>query len=272
MRVHPFADEFPMMSGTDWAEFVESVQRDGLVHPIELTHDGEMLVDGRNRLQACRDLGIEPTFVRLPEMTEEQLLNRIISANLSRRHLDTGQRALLAVAALPHYAAAARERQVASTVTAGKASGAARRGERPAVSGGAFETGEAVAQAAKAFGVGKTSVREAKALATEAPDLAAEVKAGTKRLGTAVREAKARKVRGPNVSDEWDREAAERYIWRVVYGITGALEQLSTAPHQPGVKGHSVEMEPVFAEAMAKVDEVVAFVRTHLAACVRDRV
>jgi hypothetical protein len=56
--------------------------------------DGEpMLIDGRNRREACRRAGIVPHYTLLTD--EEDLLARIVSENVYRRHMTKSQRAMV---------------------------------------------------------------------------------------------------------------------------------------------------------------------------------
>lgn len=58
---HPYADEFPMASEEELQELTESIATVGLIHAVILTEDG-LVLDGRNRLEACRRAEVEPTF------------------------------------------------------------------------------------------------------------------------------------------------------------------------------------------------------------------
>lgn len=60
--VHPYADFFPMASEEELAELTASIEAVGLANPIVLTPDG-LVLDGRNRLEACRRAGVDPHFV-----------------------------------------------------------------------------------------------------------------------------------------------------------------------------------------------------------------
>ena len=55
--VHPAAEIFPLMSDEEFKGLVADIQEHGLREPIVL-HDGKVL-DGRNRVRACEELGIE---------------------------------------------------------------------------------------------------------------------------------------------------------------------------------------------------------------------
>ena len=50
--VHPVAQLFPLLAADEFAEFLESVKRDGLLTPVTIDPKG-VLLDGRDRLKAC---------------------------------------------------------------------------------------------------------------------------------------------------------------------------------------------------------------------------
>jgi ParB-like chromosome segregation protein Spo0J len=87
-RFHRLADLFPLMQGTEFDLFKEDVRRNGLLEPI-LLYEGAVL-DGRNRLRACIEAGVP---IRTVELVGSDPLSSVISANLSRRHLTTRERA-----------------------------------------------------------------------------------------------------------------------------------------------------------------------------------
>ena len=63
-----------------------------------LDAEGSTLIDGRNRLKACEMAGVKPVFRR---MNGEDPVAFIISANIARRNLSKGQRAMLLVMIYP---------------------------------------------------------------------------------------------------------------------------------------------------------------------------
>jgi hypothetical protein len=91
MKVHPMADLFPMMADDELADLAEDIKANGLVHAIVLDAEGKTLIDGRNRLKACKMAGVEPRFQRLNGEAEAAF---IVSANLERRNLSKGQQAM----------------------------------------------------------------------------------------------------------------------------------------------------------------------------------
>ena len=189
-KVHPFADEFPLLEGAEFTDLVASVRDKGLYEPILLTADQSTIIDGRNRYRACMEAGRDPVFNLLePDYTEAQLLDMILALNLDRRHLDPTQRAGIASKYLEYYEAA-----VPPPVR--DASG-------KYVSAGETETPdledrlsrESAAKAAKVTGASRTGVRMWKRIEADAPDLVPAMMAGTLSLNAAEAERKARLAR-----------------------------------------------------------------------------
>jgi hypothetical protein len=96
LPAHPVAELFPMMTDDELAALAEDIKANGLIHPIILDAEGKTLIDGRNRLAACKRAGIEPRFNRL---NGQDPWAYTISANVKRRNLTPGQRAYAAAAA-----------------------------------------------------------------------------------------------------------------------------------------------------------------------------
>jgi ParB-like chromosome segregation protein Spo0J len=90
IEVHPLAAVFPMMTDDELQDLADDIAQHGLLHPIVLDTDG-VLIDGRNRLRACEIAGVEPEFESL---NGHDAAAFIVSANLSRRNLTKGQRAM----------------------------------------------------------------------------------------------------------------------------------------------------------------------------------
>jgi hypothetical protein len=104
---HPAALIFPMMGDTDLQELAEDIKANGLHDPIVLLD--EMVLDGRNRLAACKLAGCEPSFV---SATVDSPVHYVISKNLHRRHLTASQRAAIGAEMMPMLREEARQRQV----------------------------------------------------------------------------------------------------------------------------------------------------------------
>ena len=89
---HPYADIFPMIDGEELEQFKADIAANGLQEPIVLY--GGMVLDGRNRLAACIATNTEPHF---REYAGNKPLKFVLSTNLSRRHLTSSQRAVIAL-------------------------------------------------------------------------------------------------------------------------------------------------------------------------------
>lgn len=156
-KTHPAADVFPMLDDELYQALKADIAENGQWEKI-MMHD-EQIIDGRNRLRACCELGIEPNIGELP--IDLDPYNYVIGVNLLRRHLDIGQRAMIAVklATLRH-------------------------GEKKADS--SIELSSQT-DAADKLNVSVASVKRAKTVATKAsPEVIAAVERGAMSLNAAV--------------------------------------------------------------------------------------
>lgn len=98
MPIHPACDLFPLMDADGLAGLAADIRANGLVNPIVL-HEGQV-VDGRNRLLACQQAGMEPRFVQWRAIYDGPvpLTRWIWSENVERRHLTKAQVAFAIVA------------------------------------------------------------------------------------------------------------------------------------------------------------------------------
>lgn len=96
MKVHPVAEMFPMMQpGTkDWNILIDGIQANGQLEPC--VRDGDVLLDGRNRLMACEVLKITPKFIEWSSLGLSVTQSEwIAEKNLARRHLTDDQKATI---------------------------------------------------------------------------------------------------------------------------------------------------------------------------------
>lgn len=95
LPAHPAADVFPMLEPEELQDLAEDIAEHGLRRPVLVADiDGERyVVDGRNRLAACRLIGLEPD-VEVVDGDEDAVLALIASLNVQRRHLSKGQQAM----------------------------------------------------------------------------------------------------------------------------------------------------------------------------------
>jgi len=179
LEPHPAAVLFPLMGKGDLDSLAEDIRVSGLRQPI-LMHEGKVL-DGRNRLVACRQAGVEPVFAEWNCAGSPTAF--VVSQNLHRRHLSLAERNLIAVEASKLYETEARERQEASRAKSGE-----RADRRPSVAADRqqrADTGRAVEKAARDLGVAPREVYKAKRVAQKAPVLKEAVLAGEASLDAA---------------------------------------------------------------------------------------
>lgn len=98
MQFHPVANIFRMMTPDERDGLRQDIEANGQTDEILLAYDPAdgilKIADGRNRYNACRELGIEPKYREWNGVGN--LLSIVISKNLHRRHLDETERAMIA--------------------------------------------------------------------------------------------------------------------------------------------------------------------------------
>jgi hypothetical protein len=63
LRFHPVAQLFPLLEGAEYAALVQSIKTHGLLNPGTIhPDDANLVLDGRNRLRACSEAGVEMRF------------------------------------------------------------------------------------------------------------------------------------------------------------------------------------------------------------------
>lgn len=154
MQSHPYADLFPMMTADELEALATDVAEHGLRHPI-VRYGGKVL-DGRNRLLACKRAGVEPTFAD-HEGDDASALALVISLNTQRRDLTAAQRAIVAARTwgLSGYS----------------------KGGRPEKGKPVKSSPVSLDSLAKQFRVSKPSILQARDLLASAPDLVSQVEA-----------------------------------------------------------------------------------------------
>lgn len=167
LKVHSVANVMPMMSEEELLSLQLDIKENGLHEPIWLCNlKGEdYIIDGRNRAIACQRIGVVPE-IRYYEGDEDGLLEFVLSLNLHRRHLNTGQKACLAVNVLPDVEAQVKRNlsKKISAIRTGQDAGKSKR------------SSEIVAEI---FGVSASNVKNAKRLKSEDSELFDMVLSGT---------------------------------------------------------------------------------------------
>ena len=180
--VHPAAELFPMLEEAELCALAEDIKSNGLINDIVLLTDGTLL-DGRNRLAACQRADVLPRFRAI---ATDDPVSFVVSVNVKRRHLSTGQLAMLGAELVPMFEAQADK--------GGRPASDKPPADRREVSRAARES---TSKAAKVVGTSGRSVTKAQRVKEAAPELAEKVNRGELALDRADRIVR-------------DREAEER--------------------------------------------------------------
>jgi hypothetical protein len=97
---HPAAKVFPLLDEDELYELAADIKANGLQQPLVVGElDGKpVLIDGRNRREACRRAGVTPHHILLDG---QDPVAYILSANINRRHMTKGQRAIVVAKIYP---------------------------------------------------------------------------------------------------------------------------------------------------------------------------
>ena len=200
-RVHPVASMFPLLEGERYEELRVSMEEVGQLHPIVV--QGDIVLDGRNRLRVCLQVGMDPVIEEYRGTLRPH--DYILVSNLDRRQLDDDARVAvcakieqwLAVqrsarfkAAQGHHGAeGGRGHKKPKTLRTDSCEGFAEPKTRAAH---ARSTVGQIAQAAK---VSHHKAAQAVAVSKAAPDLLDKVAKGEVKLREAAKEVKAREAK-----------------------------------------------------------------------------
>lgn len=193
MEFHEVANLFPMMDDDAFTKICRDIAKNGLIEPI-WTYEGK-IIDGRNRFKACEATKCPPKFREWDG--KGSLVGFVISLNLNRRHLTTGQKAAIAVQMVPMLAAEAKERQRANG--GDRKSGEYQKSNdikrcQPVDDQAKSDRSTRTAHiAGNIVGVSGAVVERMKKVTDEAPELAEEVKQGGMTVNQAYKEIKERK-------------------------------------------------------------------------------
>lgn len=180
LKIHPVCKIFPDISDDEFQKLKADIEEHGQREPI-IVRNGYLL-DGKNRLRACTELGIEPNIEEW-KGNGESLVAWSVSKNLRRRHLSESQRAALAAELAELYA---KERKMG-------------RNSQLPPDGGKTSPVQA---AAKAAGASERSTERARAVKNADPKAFAQVKAGKKTVTTAERESRQMAANEPAAEPE----------------------------------------------------------------------
>ncbi len=191
-KIHPAANEFPMLSRERLQELAEDIRENGQREPCVMWNG--YLLDGRNRWQACQMAKVEPK-TREHQGDEESAIRLIESHNLKRRDLLDIQRAYAAMALLKRRQKLNEEKaKEAGKLGApyGAQGGRGKKKPPPVTSdGGGFtrkkktdKSSKAIKETAKETGLSSRILRDANQATRDKPDVTAAIIGGIVRNAT----------------------------------------------------------------------------------------
>ena len=190
LKFHPAASIFPLFEDEELQLLADSIRDNGLKESVKL-HDG-LVIDGRNRLAACRMAGVKPRFETVDVNGSPSAY--VYAVNYHRRHLSEGGKQLAAGRYKEVAAAEAKDRQKAATVKGNKTRHVTDSPVVAALPQLAKPAPKARDIAGAAFGVsGKTVDAAAIVIAKAAPEVIKAVESGKMKVATAARLASAPK-------------------------------------------------------------------------------
>ncbi len=95
LKYHPYVYLFPCLNKQEFEDLKKDIVANGQGIPITVLARTNLILDGRHRYEICRELGIQPRIEYIA-LTASQILWKVISLNVRRRHLSESQRAAIA--------------------------------------------------------------------------------------------------------------------------------------------------------------------------------
>lgn len=233
-KIHSAANLFPMLGDIELKELSEDIAKNGLIEPIWLSKDNELL-DGRNRYLACKIVKVK---AETRTYRGDDPIGFVCSLNMHRRHLTAGQKAIAALEIEKLYATEAKERQREAAKeknSAGDGTGFGPSVAEP-LNSAERQARASRTKAAKAVGTSADSVAKAKKIANRAPDLLEKVQKDEISLNKAneiVKEREQEKREKEAVIARLAKEREEMDLQVIANGgRIPAAEELKPKPHE----------------------------------------
>jgi len=261
---HPLADIFPLMDESELRELANDIYENGQEDPVVLAY-GQIL-DGRNRALAFDILETEhpdedwtPDYEDITSVIASGVdpLQYVLSKNLHRRHLTTGQKALIGVKIKEIEADRAKARREANLKTGNKSPDPELIPERE---------GDARDLAAKSLGISGKSIDAAEAVTEH----------GVPELQEAVRQGKVAVTPAAKVSKlppDQQREAVakgKRGVAEAVKAVEAAKKAMSDHAECEGDCRECTAACDHRREPQANCEADVAVIRSEIEQAVRD--
>jgi hypothetical protein len=197
LEAHPAANAYRLMTEDELADLAADIAENGLLDPITIgVLNGErFIVDGRNRLKACDLAGVAPEFEEI-EFDDAETLSAFVASRNERRNITVSQKAMAYTLLFPEPAKGGRGKLSHESESLGISKAywqnllsfaRAVLAYSPEL---ASEVRDGTRSLKEAFETGPKAARERRdqlqRLELEAPDLAAQVKEETLSLSVAM--------------------------------------------------------------------------------------
>lgn len=174
----------PEMSAIEWQEFIENVKKFGIRQPITINKDLTIL-DGRHRVRACKELGIQKIAAIVNEMDEQQAIEYVRDTAIERRTLSVEQRLDIIFKCEDLMKNLENDAQLRMKANLKKGNKEAASPEGTGVTSGGKRASEVIGDM---VGASYRTVDRLKKVRKESPELYEDVIKGDKAISTAYRE------------------------------------------------------------------------------------
>lgn len=241
MDTHPLAQALPMLGEEDYGRLRESIRTHGQIESIVLM--GEMVVDGRNRLKACRELGLSPATVQYRGSVPVE--DYIWAKNVARRHMTDDQKAAAVMRWEEYEKRQAKERKKLSQG----------RGQKGPVISPDVKGGDARDKLAERAGVAQNKIRQAMLVKKHDEKLLEQVERGEVTLAGAVKRVPPPVPRGKRVSTE-QRESQIRALRAEGMDSTQIADRIGLSRGRVSHIAHAAGIELRGKPAIQRLDEL----------------
>src|SRR5205814_7643220 len=94
LKPHHGSELVPPMRPREYADLTDDIKEHGIAVPLDIV--GNLVLDGRHRLQIAKGIGLSEVPVREIQLNSEHPLTYFLRMAVLRRHLNDDQRAALA--------------------------------------------------------------------------------------------------------------------------------------------------------------------------------
>jgi len=204
LKEHPDAGKMPAPDSSTFGSIRESIRRDGIRVPLDVTPD-DVILAGTTRFRIAKELGIKAVPVRMVDIPEDRQFEYILRDNLERRQLTLDQRAQVVALLIEHGFGRKPKPKVGTKATARPVPPEVRKVSR-----------EEQAKIAKQAKVSKETVARVAKVAREDPKAFEKITKGEKTL----REAEAKPVKSDvhEVPVEVDKHVENELVYRSLPG------------------------------------------------------